>query len=310
LGAFFFIAGVIITICSSYIFYKWGWKSLLLFIPSALVPFAIRGYEGGLMLFSLPLITGSAGGYCFRKSLGLDFFLPVSTIVFAVVFTADYYVLKKVHEYDMIEAGKNSMIQIMEETRSEMEKVFEEYKTPAQNREKLRADMETYISMMKDRKWIQFMRDMLPFAAFLYSLAVAGFSFFLMKKIFMKKQGESVKALEYFRLNDYFVFLLIAGWGAFMLLDKTLYPLISIIALNIALAASMLYIIQALGIIKFFLIKKGLRVIILPLTVITLMILGPNVLMFAMIILIGFGTLDMWGDYRKLNPETERKIKE
>lgn len=262
------------------------------------------------MLFSLPLITGSAGGYCFRKSLGLDFFLPVSTIVFAVVFTADYYVLKKVHEYDMIEAGKNSMIQIMEETRSEMEKVFEEYKTPAQNREKLRADMETYISMMKDRKWIQFMRDMLPFAAFLYSLAVAGFSFFLMKKIFMKKQGESVKALEYFRLNDYFVFLLIAGWGAFMLLDKTLYPLISIIALNIALAASMLYIIQALGIIKFFLIKKGLRVIILPLTVITLMILGPNVLMFAMIILIGFGTLDMWGDYRKLNPETERKIKE
>ena len=107
-----------------------------------------------------------------------------------------------------------------------------------------------------------------------------------------------------------FIFLLIAGWGIFMLLDKTLHPLISIVALNIALAASTLYIIQALGIIKFFLIKKGLRVIILPLTVITLMILGPNVLMFAMIILIGIGTLDMWGDYRKLNPETERKIKE
>jgi len=301
---------VIITVSSSYFFYKWGWKSLLLFIPLALIPFLIKGYEGGLILFSLPLIAGTAGGYCFRMSLGLDFFIPVSTALFAFMFTADYYVLKEVHGYDMIEAGKNSMIQIMEETRGEMEKVFEEYKTPQENREKLKADMEAYIGILKDRKWIQFMRDMLPFAAFLYSLSVAGFSFFLMKKIFMRKQGESVKALEFFRLNDYFIFLLIAGWGIFMLLDKTLHPLISIIALNIALATSMLYIIQALGIIKFFILKKGLRVIILPLTLITLMILGPNVLMFAMIILIGIGTLDMWGDFRKLIPGTERNIKE
>lgn len=262
------------------------------------------------MLFSLPLITGTTGGYCFRKSSGLDFFMSVSAALFAILFTADYYVLKEVRGYDMIEAGKNSMIQIMGETRSEMEKIFEEYKTPQENRERLRADMETYIGIINDRKWIQFIRDMIPFAAFMYSLSVAGFSFLLMKKIFMKNQGEKVKPLEYFRLNDYIIFLLIAGWGMFMLLDKTHHPVISIIALNIALSASMLYIIQALGIIKFFLVKKGLRVILLPFMIITLMMLGPSILMFAMVILIGIGTLDMWGDYRKLNPETERNIKE
>lgn len=274
------------------------------------MPFIVKGYEGGLLLFSLPLVTGTTGGYCFRKSLGLDFFISVSTALFAILFTADYYILKEVRGYDMIEAGKSSMIQILHETRAEMDRVFEEYKTPQENREKLRADMDVYEGMLNDRKWIQFMRDIIPLAAFIYSLSVSGFSFLLMKKFFMKKQGESVKPLEFYRLNDYIIFLLIAGWGLFLLLDKTVYPVISIIALNIALAVSMLYIIQALGIIKFFLVKKGLRVILLPLLVITLMMLGPSILMFAMIIFIGIGTLDMWGDYRKLNPETERNIKE
>lgn len=310
MGVIFFIAGVILTICSAFIFYKWGWISLALFAPAALIPVVLNGYEGGISLYTLPLIAGTAGGYCFRKSSGLDFFIAVSSILFAVVFTADFYFLKEVKGYDIIETGKIEVVKLLEQSRIEMEKAFEQYKTPEENRVKLREDFNTSLQVIQDSKWVQFAKDMIPFSAFIYSLLVTSFSFLLMKKVFMKKQGINVKALELFRLNDYFIFSLIAGWGIFLLLDKIQFPVITVFALNIALAASVLYIIQALGIIKFFIIKKGLPVIMLPLVILTLLILGPSILVFAMILLIGFGTLDLWGDFRKLKYEIERNIKE
>jgi len=310
LGALFYIAGVILTICSAFIFYRWGWISLVLFAPAAVIPVAIGGHADGLSLYTLPLITGTAGGYCFKKSSGLDFFITVSAVLFAIVFTADFYILKEVRGYDFVEKGKMEVIQMLEQSRGEMEKVFEQYKTPEDNRKKLREDFEISIRILKDSKWVQLAKDMLPFTAFIYSVMVTGFSFLLMKKIFMKKQGESVRSLELFRINDYSIFSLIAGWGVFMLLDKNRFQVISVIALNVALAASVLYIIQALGILKFFIIKKGMPVILLPLLILTLLLLGPSILMFALIVLIGIGTLDLWGDFRKLNPEIERNIEE
>lgn len=310
MGVIFFIAGVFLTICSAFIFYKWGWISLAVFAPAALIPVILNGYEGGLSLYTLPLIAGTAGGYCFRKSLGLDFFISVTAILFALAFTADFYFLKEVKGYDIIETGKIEVVKLMEQSRGEMEKAFEQYKTPEENRKKLREDFNTSLQVIQDSKWVQFAKDMIPFSAFIYSLLVTSLSFLLMKKIFMKKQGKDVRALELFRLNDYFVFSLIAGWGIFLLLDKSQFPVITVIALNVALAASMLYIIQALGVVKFFIIRRKIPVIILPLIIFTLLILGPSVIVFTMILLIGIGTLDLWGDFRKLNPEIERNNKE
>ena len=281
-----------------------------MFVPAALIPVVLSGYEAGLSLYTLPLITGTAGGYCFKKSSGLDFFITVSAILFALTFTADFYVLKAARGYDFIETGKVQVVQLLEQSKEEMEKVFDQYKTPEENRKKLREDFDTSLQLIQDSKWIQFARDMIPITAFIYSLMVTSFSFLLMKKFFMKKQGAAVRALEFFRLNDYFIFSLIAGWGIFMLLDDAKNPVISVIALNVALAGSVLYIIQALGIIKFYIIKKGMPIVLLPLLIMTILLLGPSIIMFAMIVLIGIGTLDLWGDFRKLNPEIERNIKE
>ena len=310
MGAVFFIAGVILTICTAVIFYKWGWMSLIVFVPAAVIPVVISGYEGGISIYTLPFISGTAGGYCFKKSSGLDFFITVPAILFAVVFTADFYLMKQVKGYDFIDTGKVEVVKLLEQTRGEVEKAFEQYKTPEENRKKLREDLDTSLQMIQDRKWVQLAKDMIPFSAFLYSVLVTAFSFLLMKKIFMKNQGKLVRSLELFRLNDYFIFSLIAGWGLFIMLDRIQYPAISVVALNIALAASVLYIIQALGIIKFFIIKKGMPVVMLPLLILTLLVLGPSIIMFAMIVLIGIGTLDLWGDFRKLVPEIERNIKE
>jgi len=312
-----FIAGVTLTICSAIIFYKWGWISLAVFAPAALIPVVLGGYEGGISLYALPIITGTVGGYCFKKSSGLDFFITVSAIIFAIVFTTDFYISKKIKGYDFIDTGKVEVLQRMEQSRGELEKVFEQYKTPEENRKKIRQDFGTSIGMLQDSKWIQLIKDLIPIFAFIYSIMVSGFSFLLMKKVFMKKQGETVKSLELFKLNDYFIFSLIAGWGIFIMLNENKYPVIKIRVLNIALAVSVLYIIQALGIIKFFIIKSGVPVFILPLMIITLLVLGlffpmlgASILMFAMIVLIGIGTLDLWGDFRKLNHEIERNIKE
>lgn len=307
MGAVLFIIGVILTITSAFVFYKWGWKSLVLFIPVAVVPFIINGFEGGLSLYILPMITGTAGGYCFRNSYGLDFFITVSAVLFSLFFTADFYALKEFKGYDLVENSKIEVVKMLEQSRGELENIFDQYKTPEENRKKLREDFDTTLKMVQDSKWIQFAKDMIPFTAFIYSLFVTGFSFLLMKKIFMKKQGEKVKALEYFRLNDYFIFSLIAGWSIFMLIDNAKFPVISATALNLALASSVLYLIQALGIIKFFILKKEWPVVLFPLMIFTVLILGPAVIMFAVIILIGIGTLDLWGDFRKLKHEIERK---
>ncbi len=284
--------------------------SLIVFVPVVAIPAVISGYQGGVSLYTLPLITGTAGGYCFKKSSGLDFFITVSAILFAVVFTADFHIMKRVKGYDFIDTGKVEVITLLEQTRGEVEKAFEQYKTPEENRKKLRDEIDFSLQMIRDGKWVQFAKDMIPFSAFLYSVLLTSFSFLLMKKIFLKNQGKSVRALEFFRLNDYIIFSLIAGWGTFMMLDKIQYPVVSAVALNVALAASVLYIIQALGIIKFFIIKKGMPSVLLPLLILTLLIMGPSFIVFAMIVLIGIGTLDLWGDFRKLVPEIERNIKE
>ena len=114
-----------------------------------------------------------------------------------------------------------------------------------------------------------------------------------------------MKSLEYYRMNDYLIFLFIGFWALFLILDSDLSPQINILSLNIALMLSILYAIQALGIIKFFLIRKGLPVFLLPVLVVSLIMLGIPAFTFAAILLTGLGTLDLWADFRKLNPGKE-----
>ena len=83
----------------------------------------------------------------------------------------------------------------------------------------------------------------------------------------------------------------------------------SIISLNIALGISALYAIQALGIIKFYLIRRGLPVFLLPLLIISIILLGISAFIFAATLLTGVGTLDLWADFRKIGPDKNTEIK-
>jgi hypothetical protein len=126
LGATYFIAGVILTISVSLIFYRFGWISCIVFIPLSIVPFFFEG-EGIFSFYILPLIAGITGGYCFKKGLGLDFFITVSSLLFAVSITADYHILKYVKGYDFIDHSMTETVQLLKEHKIKMEQAFDQY---------------------------------------------------------------------------------------------------------------------------------------------------------------------------------------
>jgi uncharacterized protein YybS (DUF2232 family) len=227
----------------------------------------------------------------------------VSAIAFAVLFTGNYYLIKSIHNYDMVAVSGQNLLHKMEETEPELEKIFQEYDTPVEDREKIKGNFQQTLGVLRDRKWLQFARDMLPIISFLYSLMIGSLSFLFLKKFFLKKDGERMKSLEYYKMNDYLIFIFIGSWASFLILDSDFFPLINIVSLNIALMFSILYAIQALGIAKFFLIRKGLPVFLLPLLVVSLIMLGIPAFTFVSILLTGLGTLDLWADFRKLTPE-------
>ena len=307
MGLTYFIAGVILTIAIALIFYRFGWVSSIFCILIIAVPFFFKGYDDIFSFYILPLIAGTMGGWCFKKGLGLDFYITVSSLLFAVSITADYHILKYVRGYDFIDHSAAETVRLLKENKINMEQVIGQYSISEDDKKIFLESIDVYIDSLSDRKWIQFAKDMLPFAAFFYSILFTGFSFFLMKKFFLRRYGENVKALEFFKVNEFVIFILIAGWGTFIMIDKVQYPIITAIALNAALATSALYTIQAIGIIKFFIIKRGLPVFILPLIIISLMLM-PMVFVFVMAMLTGFGILDLWGDFRKLNSNNEINI--
>ena len=283
---------------------------MALFLPLAATPLIAPGYAGLISIFLIPAAFGTTGGLCFKQGKDFGFYITLASIVFTVLFTAEYHALRILQGTDIIEKGRDEIVLMMEQGTGDMDRVFDEYKTPAENREKLKADFSRSIAIIKDSKWLQFARDMVPFSAFMFGTIICGLSFLIMKKWVMKDAASQVKGLEFLRINDYFIFALIAGWGGFILLDSNVYPAISIAALNIALAVSTLYVAQALGIVKFFMIRRGIPAIILPLLILTLIILGAPVFIFMTILLTGLGALDLWADFRKLGPDKERNNKE
>lgn len=304
------ISGILLAISSVLIFFRLGPISIIIFLPVAFIPVFFLDYASSLSIFIVPLIFGATGGYCLRESKGLDFYLTVSAVVFAVLFTGNYFLIKNIHNYDMVAVSGELLIEQIEESEPVLEKFFQEYNIPEERRKELRENFQQNLGILKDKKWIQFARDTLPLATFLYSLIIGSLSFFFLKKFFLKKNGERMKSLEYYRLNDYLIFLFIGSWAAFLILDRSFSPLINIVALNIAFMLSVLYAVQALGIVKFFLIKRGLPIFLLPLLILLLILLGIPAFIFVSILLTGIGTLDLWADFRKLTPEKELNIKE
>ncbi len=282
-----FLSAVIVLILvtgSAYLFYKWGWKAFALIIP--LIVYCVLNYDNPDKLVEImnlvpPLVIGGTGGFIFRRGKSFEFFTIVSTIVLAIVFSGNFYYMKAMKGQDLLESSKKEVV-----------KLLDSYKVPEEQKKQFRADIE---------RWAPLAGSIIPFSSVLYALLFSGLGYVFIRIFFTRMlKKDPVPGLEYFQLNDYFIFLLIAGWVSFMLVDQKQYPVLFVISLNTALIASLAYMVQAVAIIKYQLIKKGLPVAILPVVIALTLLMGIELSLFIAILLLGVGAFDLWADFRKL----------
>ncbi|MCU0848340.1 MAG: YybS family protein [Spirochaetes bacterium] len=282
------LLGLFMVVSSAYVFFRWEWKAIAIFIPIILLTlyFSSGGKEiPGLVA---PVILGGIGGISFKKRKSFQFYFIISAAAISVFFAGGYYYLINHNEVDLLKLS-----------RVEMKKVLTESKTPDDIKGEILRDYEG---------WIESARNLIPLVSFLYSMLAAGVMFLAMRIFFSRfMDTKSIPGLEMFRMNDFFIFTLIGGWLLYLLVDKSVSPFANMLGLNTALIASSLYFIQALGVLKYIAKNKGIPGYVIPLSLFVVSLTGLEVLMFILVFLTGFGTLDFWADFRKLS-NNENKL--
>jgi len=148
---------------------------------------------------------------------------------------------------------------------------------------------------------MDFLKDVVPFAVFINALMLSGIGYVAVKFfLFVFKKDAPASGLFAFELNGYIVFALIGAWAVVLLTGKGNRLLFSA-ALNCALIISSLYIVQALGVISFFLKKNNMPDYFIVILAVLLFFLSMSAGFFPAILLAGFGLLDLWADFRKIH---------
>ncbi|MFH0975923.1 MAG: DUF2232 domain-containing protein [Spirochaetota bacterium] len=299
------IIGIFVLVGTARICYKFPWKFNYLFFLLPVL-FALAIFPGNDFFNSIIsfIIIGAAAGYTFKNNKNLRFFIFVTSLSITFIFAFNHYYLKNVKNIDILQENKNKFADILKEsnvTESEKKQMIQ------------KIDETLYI-----------VKDMMPFAYFLsaFILSIAGF--YIMKFLFIywkfnrpdnaekKLKGEEnnknifFDGIEKFKVIDYLIFIYIAAWFIVLLVDKMNYYFLYIAGLNIALILACFYLIQAFGILKFFLKKKGLPSSLMLLIVFSLLVFGMEYMMFSLIILSSIGAIDFWADFRKLDMDVKQ----
>jgi uncharacterized protein YybS (DUF2232 family) len=288
------LVGLIILSGSGIIFFNRSWKALYAFVPLTLVAGFAAVYSGGevndfLTVVVSPVFIGAVGGLSLRFKKALHFYIVISAFTVSLIFSANYYYLKLYKNVDQVLDSKNRIVQIV--TTSEMQD----------------PDKKELLSQIENS--VEIMKDIVPFTYFLNSVIISLFCFYILKLLLNKYLNVGVPAangIEFFKLNDYFIFALIAGWLLVLVTDKTKYYYLHTAGLNLGLAFSVLYFMQSIGIIKYYLNKKGLPHFILPLSFAVILILGVEAVLFFIVILSSVGALDFWADFRKFEIQIKK----
>lgn len=277
-----FFFGAAILFGSAFLTYKLGWKGVLFLLPVLILLLYLSGFDGSVPSLVSPVVIGSVAGQTFKKKMSLDFFILVSALLMTLAYSGNYYYLKHYKNYDIMKESKGMILEIIKNT-----------EIPNEKKKQITGNIDTLIENAN---------DVAPFSFFVNSLVVSVLGYIMIKILFTKLYGVlETKGLEYFKLNDYTIFLLIIGWFTFLVLDKSEYEILYLAGLNIGLIISFLYLLQALGIIRFLLIKKNKPAHILTFILILILFMSFEAFVFIIILLTGFGALDLWADFRKLN---------
>ncbi len=273
---------------SAFMYYRLEWKALVIFavlIAAALFA-AGRSFDAPFVI--APFLLGGTGGYTFKKGKSFGFFLLTTSIPFAVLCTGFFYYLMVYQNVDFV-----GML------RGELVKIMNAWSAPDDVKVQMLAELDASRGEMI---------AMVPFSSFLNSVALSGLGYVIIKRFFLRIGNVTPgPGLESFRLNEYFIFVLIAGLAVYLLIDKSDYPMLNSGGLNAALSAALLYFVQALGLIKYLLLKRGLPGYILPLSLSVILLLGIGMPLFLFVFLAGVGALDVWADFRTMIGKNEPK---
>lgn len=274
--------GIILIVSSSYIFYKYEWKGLLFLLPLILLPIINRESAVDFANLMNPIFTGVIGGITFKKKKSLQFYLLTASVFSALVTALTFYYYLYAQNIDIFAISKSGILESLTKNSA-----------PAD----IKAEIEAGID-----GWMKTFRVLIPFISFFYSVILAGIGWGFIRLFFTKviKTGEAV-GLESFRVNDLFIYVLIAGFATVILSDPAVNELVYYTGMNLLLAAVLVYVIQGFAVIKFLLLKRGLPWQILPLSAGGLLLVGAGAALFSYIIISGLGALDLWADFRSID---------
>jgi hypothetical protein len=241
------------------------------------------------------IIIGASAVFTFRNNKDLRFFIFVSSLSITLICTFNHYYLKNNKNIDILMSSKNIFIDSLNQNNI--------------------PDKERSQMIQKINEAIDIMEYIVPFAYFLDALIFSLLGFYLFQYFFNKQSKISgsdsasknegneeinIKGIERFKVYEYLVFVFIAGWFVVLLVDRSNNNYLYLFGLNIALILSGFYLIQAFGIIKFILRKKGMPSSILPAIILLFLLFGIEYFIFILIILSSIGAIDFWADFRKL----------
>ncbi len=291
----YLLIGLVLLFGAGILFFKWGWRALYVLLPvSAALSVYIITQAGGfgaefITLVISPTAVGITGGYVFRKGKSYQFYILVSTLPLVFLLSVHYYGLKIYGNHDLVIESRNRITAIIQ--KSEL---------PDPEKKELLNRMDGSVEMLG---------DIMPFTYFLNTMFITLLGFFLLKYLlfrYFSRMGSETESIAFFKLNDYFIFVLIAGWAIVLLMDKKAFYWAFVSGLNLALVFSVLYLLQAVGIVKFLLRKKGLPAFILPAALLGILLLGVEVILFFSVILLSIGAIDFWADFRKLETQVKQ----
>ncbi|MFW5769971.1 MAG: DUF2232 domain-containing protein [Spirochaetota bacterium] len=279
------VIGFALVAGTALVVYRYQWKVIVFLIPLLIAAIIIMLSKGETFSYILaPVITGGCAGFTFKNGRGYQFFLLLSTIMLTIFFTLNFYMLKTVKGVDL-----------MQQSRVQFENMLESSEMNAGEKREV---------MERVDQSMPIIRKMVPFSYFLNVLVFAMISFAFLRYLFSRIgfiKVLEVSGVERFKLNDYSIFILIAGWLIVLLVPSQQYSYVYLPALNIALIMSVFYIIQGTGILKYIFMSRGWPSFILPIIFLVSLLLGPVVILFVIMLLLGIGSVDFWMDFRKIS---------
>lgn len=278
------MAGLGLVIASTLLVYRYSWKALYFLAPVAVAgPLFYRVDPEYYASFLGAMAIGCTAGITFRGKKSFQFYLVTASLAVTLVFSANYYGLKVFGGIDLFTQSKSQFAEYI--SRSEI---------PDAKKQEIASRLDSSMETL---------RDIVPFSYFLNGLFFSAVAFFVLRHITRRFSGaapEETRGIEFFRLHDYFIFTVILGWLGFMLIDGVAWHAPYALALNVALIFSMLYVVQAAGIFKFFLVKRGIPLFVLPLALFLVVSVFIELIIFFLIIFASIGAIDFWADFRKL----------